>query len=132
MVSINYSPGLAKISEVSKALISAIGNYAAFLLIGTINLTVTNTGVALPVLGHEEVAVGRSITKGLQRPAMLMAATQDLPSLPNPAAEFCLERGGTYVIRTISDGSQTGICILPDGQEADAWEYFREHANREQ
>ena len=132
MVSINFSPGLTKISEFSKALSSAIGSYVAFLLIGTINLTATNPGVALPGLGNEEVAAGRSITSGLQRPAMLMAATQDLPSLPNPAAEFCIERGGTYVIRTISDGSQTGICILPGDQEADAWEYFREHANREQ
>jgi putative hemolysin len=132
MVSINYSPGLTKISEVSKALSSAIGSYAGLLLIVIINLTATNTGVALPGLGNEEVAAGRSITKGLQRPAMLMAATEDLLSLRNPAAEFCLGRGGTYVIRTISDESQTGICILSDGKEAGAWEYFREHANREQ
>jgi putative hemolysin len=45
--------------------------------------------------------------------------------LPNPAAVFCVERGGRYEIRKTA-GGETGVCILPDGTEADAWTYFRE------
>jgi putative hemolysin len=48
--------------------------------------------------------------------------------LPNPAAIFCIESGGRYEIRRAADGAQTGVCILADGTEADAWTYFREKA----
>jgi putative hemolysin len=47
-------------------------------------------------------------------------------TLPNPAAVFCAEKGGTYEIRRADDGSETGICILADGTEVDAWAYLRE------
>lgn len=47
-------------------------------------------------------------------------------SIANPAAEFCIESGGKYVIRDGTNG-QVGICTLPDGTEVDAWVYFREH-----
>ncbi|MEM7318896.1 MAG: DUF333 domain-containing protein [Pseudomonadota bacterium] len=48
-------------------------------------------------------------------------------TLANPAATFCVENDGEYQIRTHSDGSQTGVCILPDGKEVDAWDYIRAH-----
>jgi putative hemolysin len=51
--------------------------------------------------------------------------------LANPAAVFCVESGGTYVIRRAADGSESGVCILADGTEVDAWAYFREKAARE-
>ena len=44
--------------------------------------------------------------------------------LANPAATFCIERGGTYNIQD-GDVGQTGICTLPDGTKQDAWDYFR-------
>ncbi|WP_299659484.1 DUF333 domain-containing protein [uncultured Ruegeria sp.] len=44
--------------------------------------------------------------------------------LANPAATFCIERGGAYKIQD-GDNGQTGICTLPDGTEQDAWDYFR-------
>jgi hypothetical protein len=44
--------------------------------------------------------------------------------MPNPAAVFCVKSGGTDVIRE-GAGGQYGGCILPDGTEVDAWEYFR-------
>lgn len=47
--------------------------------------------------------------------------------LANPASVFCVEQGGKSEIRTHNDGNQTGICVLPDGQEVDEWAYFREH-----
>lgn len=44
--------------------------------------------------------------------------------LPNPAAAFCVDQGGTYSIVESADG-QRGICTLTDGAEVDAWVYFR-------
>lgn len=61
-----------------------------------------------------------------------LAACDPAPSpdsstqLANPAATFCVESGAKYEIRDGQDG-QTGVCILPDGQEVDAWDYFREN-----
>ena len=52
-------------------------------------------------------------------------------ALPNPAAVFCVETGGTYESRRAADGSQTGVCILEDGTEVDAWAYFRKEAEPE-
>jgi putative hemolysin len=45
--------------------------------------------------------------------------------LPNPAAVYCQEQGYSYEIRTAGDGSQSGVCIFPDGSECDEWEFFR-------
>ncbi len=50
--------------------------------------------------------------------------------LPNPAAVYCSESGGQYEIRTLADGSKTGICTLPSGEERDAWAYFRERSDK--
>ncbi|SNS50117.1 DUF333 domain-containing protein [Tropicimonas sediminicola] len=44
----------------------------------------------------------------------------------NPAATFCIESGGQYVIETEADG-QRGYCVLTDGTRVDAWDYFREN-----
>jgi putative hemolysin len=46
-------------------------------------------------------------------------------SMPNPASVFCEEQGFKLEIRTASDGSQTGVCIFPDGRECDEWAFFR-------
>ena len=42
----------------------------------------------------------------------------DQPGLPNPAAVFCEDEGGT------TSGPEP-MCELPDGSVVDAWEYFR-------
>jgi putative hemolysin len=47
------------------------------------------------------------------------------PSLPNPASQFCEEQGGRLEIRTGADGSQSGVCVFPDGSECDEWAYYR-------
>jgi len=45
--------------------------------------------------------------------------------LPNPAAAFCVEKGGVY--RTVdAPGGSRGVCKLPDGREVDAWDYLRQ------
>ena len=45
--------------------------------------------------------------------------------LPNPAATFCEEQGGTGEIVTAADGSQSGVCHFPDGSVCDEWAFFR-------
>jgi putative hemolysin len=45
--------------------------------------------------------------------------------LPNPAAVYCQEQGYAYEIRTAADGSQSGVCIFPDGSECDEWAFYR-------
>ncbi len=45
--------------------------------------------------------------------------------IANPAATFCVEKGYVWQVRTASDGSQSGVCIFPDGSECDEWAFFR-------
>ncbi len=54
-----------------------------------------------------------------------VTAGEEQATIANPAAVFCEDSGGTYDIRDASDGGKTGVCVLPDGEEVDAWEYFR-------
>jgi hypothetical protein len=56
----------------------------------------------------------------------LRKANAEPSTLPNPSAVFCIEYGGKYETRRAADGSQNGVCILPDGSEVDAWQFFRE------
>ena len=45
--------------------------------------------------------------------------------MPNPASAYCVDQGYRSEIRTAADGSQSGVCIFPDGSECDEWAYFR-------
>lgn len=45
--------------------------------------------------------------------------------MPNPASVYCEGQGNKLEIRTATDGSQSGVCIFPDGSECDEWAYFR-------
>jgi putative hemolysin len=51
----------------------------------------------------------------------------DVPqvSMPNPASVYCTQKGNKSEIRTAADGSQSGVCIFPDGNTCDEWAYFR-------
>ncbi len=51
----------------------------------------------------------------------------DIPQagLPNPASVNCEQNGNKLEIRTAADGSQSGICIFPDGNSCDEWAYYR-------
>jgi len=55
----------------------------------------------------------------------LLATDTPLANLPNPASVYCEQQGNKLEIRTAADGSQTGVCIFPDGSECDEWAYFR-------
>ena len=54
-------------------------------------------------------------------------AATDIPqaSMPNPASVYCEQNGNTLEIRTAADGSQSGVCVFPDGSTCDEWAYFR-------
>jgi len=45
--------------------------------------------------------------------------------IPNPASVNCEQNGNTLEIQTADDGSQSGICVFPDGSTCDEWAYFR-------
>ena len=49
----------------------------------------------------------------------------DMVGMANPASVYCVEQGGTSKIVKAADGSESGVCVLPDGSEVDEWEYFR-------
>ena len=63
----------------------------------------------------------------LQPQPTLAPVSTESPQLnmPNPASAFCVEQGYTSEMRTVADGSQSGVCIFPDGSECDEWAYFR-------
>jgi putative hemolysin len=45
--------------------------------------------------------------------------------IPNPASQFCVDKGYQLEIRTAADGGQTGYCLFPDGTECEEWAYHR-------
>ena len=53
------------------------------------------------------------------------SSSSNSASLPNPASAYCLEQGYEHEIRTAADGSQSGVCIFPDGSECDEWAFYR-------
>ena len=55
------------------------------------------------------------------------ATATDMPQagLPNPASVYCEQHGNKLEIRTAADGSQSGVCVFPDGSTCDEWAYFR-------
>src|SRR5512136_2571992 len=57
------------------------------------------------------------------RPAQ--TTSTPVPNMPNPAAVYCEQHGGKLEIVTAADGSQSGLCIFPDGSTCDEWAYFR-------
>lgn len=57
----------------------------------------------------------------------LEPAATDIPqvNMPNPASVYCEQNGNKLEIQKTSDGSQSGICVFPDGGTCDEWAYFR-------
>jgi eight-cysteine-cluster-containing protein len=49
--------------------------------------------------------------------------------LANPAATYCIEKGGKYEIKTAADGSQYGICRINGERECEGWAYFRSNGS---
>ena len=62
-----------------------------------------------------------------ESPTVPSPVSTDTPqaNMHNPASVYCEEQGYTSEIRTAADGSQSGVCIFPDGSECDEWAYLR-------
>jgi putative hemolysin len=46
-------------------------------------------------------------------------------NMPNPASVYCEQNGNKLEIQTAADGSQSGVCVFPDGSTCDEWAYYR-------
>jgi len=46
-------------------------------------------------------------------------------NMPNPASVYCEQNGNKLEIQTSDDGSQSGVCVFPDGSTCGEWAYFR-------
>ena len=46
-------------------------------------------------------------------------------NMPNPASVYCKQNGNKLEIHTANNGSQSGLCVFPDGSTCDEWAYFR-------
>jgi putative hemolysin len=53
---------------------------------------------------------------------LLLTGTAEIA---NPASVYCTQQGNKLEIRTAADGSQSGVCIFPDGSTCDEWAYYR-------
>lgn len=47
------------------------------------------------------------------------------PGMGNPAAIYCVENGGEYVVRQDNKGNESGVCVMPDGSEVPGWSWTR-------
>jgi hypothetical protein len=45
--------------------------------------------------------------------------------MPNPASVYCEQNGNKLEIHTAADGSQNGVCVLPDASTCEEWAYYR-------
>jgi len=53
------------------------------------------------------------------------ASPQTPAGLPNPASVYCEQNGNKLEVVTAADGSQSGVCIFPNGSSCDEWAYYR-------
>ncbi len=51
--------------------------------------------------------------------------------MKNPAAVYCEKMGYSYSIQEDANGNQVGMCILPNGQKVNAWDFYRGKVARE-
>lgn len=52
-------------------------------------------------------------------------AAEPIIGMANPASVFCIKQGGRLEIKRNADGSEYGVCHLPNGTVVDEWDYFR-------
>ena len=52
--------------------------------------------------------------------------TEEKPiGMANPASEYCVKQGGKSEIKRNADGSEYGVCHLPNGKAIEEWALFR-------
>jgi putative hemolysin len=83
------------------------------IIVLTIIAIVILLGLALLILGYP-LAPGEP------------SAVPPPPANLSPLARaYCNDLNFTYEVRTSPDGSEYGVCILPDGTVCDSWELYR-------
>jgi len=63
-------------------------------------------------------------TPRIQAPESIVTDTPQA-NMPNPASVYCEQQGNKLEIHTAEDGSQSGVCVFPDGSTCDEWAYYR-------
>jgi putative hemolysin len=53
------------------------------------------------------------------------STTTPQANMPNPGSVYCTQQGYKLEILTAADGSQSGVCVFPDGSTCDEWAYYR-------
>jgi len=73
-----------------------------------------------------ETKASRSLgeSEGGQSKASGVASSPSV-TMKNPAAVYCTDLGYEYQIVDHADGSQDGLCHLPDGSTCSAWDFLR-------
>ncbi len=79
-------------------------------------LTAGTVFLLLALTAGTTFQVQKLVTTGTDIPPVKMA---------NPASVYCKEQGNKLEIRMAADGSQSGVCVFPDGSTCDEWAYFR-------
>lgn len=46
---------------------------------------------------------------------------------PNPAAKFCVDKGGQSVTVKDRKGNERGVCKFKNGTQIDEWDYYRQN-----
>jgi uncharacterized protein len=100
---------------------SPLSNILAAIVLTSTSLLSGGAGGSALLLAPQGIA-GVQVSSPLMRD---FTASSAETQLPNPAAVFCEDSGGRYEIRNNGAGAY-GFCILPEGSEVDAWEYFRQ------
>ncbi|OPY39078.1 MAG: hypothetical protein A4E35_00312 [Methanoregula sp. PtaU1.Bin051] len=59
------------------------------------------------------------------KPGVELSATATVIGMPNPAAVYCGQVGGTSKILKNPDGSEYGMCAFANGTSCEEWALFR-------
>ena len=82
-------------------------------------------GVVLFVYLSKSAITQREVEE-ITAPAIEEEFPEKETGIPNPASVYCEDLGYNYVIRTNpKTKGQYGICIFPDGNECEEWEFYR-------
>jgi Domain of unknown function (DUF333). len=62
---------------------------------------------------------------------LLVVSLNSVSALKNPSAVYCEELGYEYLIEVVPGVGQRGLCVLPDNQTVDAWEFLEGKVGQE-
>lgn len=86
------------------------------LTLGIVVVVVACTSTQEQTVGDEQLTPATPIVEDDEAQA----------GLPNPAAVYCEEQGGTLETRSDEAGGEYGVCQFADGTECEEWAFYRE------